>query len=329
MESSDIASDLAAAFDGSQNDVVEEVKTEEIPEAIKEDRTRDETGRFAAKAETQPETAAAETPTEPVAPVVDELKMPSSWKKEYAEKWSALPPEMKGEVLRRESDMHKGIEGYKQDAQFGQSMKSAITPYMATLNSLGVSPDKAISELMAADHKLRYGSPHEKHAYFAQLAQTYGIDLGQMPEQAQIDPYLQQLQNEIQGLKQTQNQMFASKQQQEDQELNSRIDSFKSEPGHEHFNEVAAEMAALIQAGVVSTLQDAYDRAIYANPNTRSQLEAKQRQENEKKALETAAAKAAAAKRAGFDVKGQGGMGVASAEHDTVRDSLMAAFGGG
>lgn len=328
MESSDIASDLAAAFDKSSE--VEEVQTEQVAEV----RERDESGRFTAKAET-PEPEAVETvetlaeaPTEvPVEPVVEELKMPSSWKKEYAEKWAALPPEMKGEVLRRESDMHKGIEGYKQDAQFGQSMKSAITPYMATLNSLGISPDKAIGELMAADHRLRYGSPQEKHAYFSQLAQTYGIDLGQMPEQGQIDPHIQQLQNEIHGLKQTQNQWFTSQQQQQDQALNSEIESFKA--GHEHFNDVAPEMAALIQAGVVSTLQEAYDRAVYANPNTRAQLEAKQRQESEKKALETAAAKAAAAKRAGFDVKGQGGMGVASAEHDTVRDSLLAAFGGG
>lgn len=255
----------------------------------KAQRIRDQSGKFAAK-----ETPA--DPLNPVAPVVpatpDPLSAaPNTWKKEVAATWAALPTEARAEVLRREADFHRGIEQYKQAATFAQSVQQAITPYAATLQSLNIAPEKAIAELMAADHRLRYGSVQEKSAYFAQLAQNYGVDLANMPaaaEQQNIDPTVSALQQQVQQLTGwIQNQSLMGKQQQEES-LNSEIQQFAADPSHSHFELVKGHMSALLQAGQAQDLASAYEQAVYANPQTRTlvlaEQQAKERAEAAKKA---------------------------------------------
>lgn len=253
----------------------------------KAQRIRDEQGKFSKETPAVPETPAA-----PVVPVVtDPLTVaPNTWKKEVAEKWATLPPEARAEIQRREADFHKGIEQYKGAATFGQSMERVIAPHAQTLQSLGITPDKAVAELMQADHRLRYGSPQDKHAYFAQLAQSYGIDLGQVQttQQTPIDPNVSALQQQVQQLSGwIQNQSLMG-QQQEQAKLNSEIASFAADPSHSHFESVKGHMAALLQAGQAQSLADAYEQAIYANPTTRAavlqQQAAAQREEAVKKA---------------------------------------------
>lgn len=262
----------------------------ETPEE-KADRIRDKAGKFAKEA---PADAQAPTdPTAPVTPAEPVVAAPNTWKKEAAATWAALPDVARQEIARREADFHKGIEQYKQAAQFAQTVQQAIAPYQATLNSLGVTPDKAVSELMAADHRLRYGSPQEKNAYFAQLAQSYGIDLGQVqqPEQQNIDPTVAQLQSQVQQLTGwIQNQSLMGQQQQE-ATLNSEIASFAADPSHSHFESVRGHMSALLQAGQATSLKDAYEQAVWANPTTRAAV--LQQQEAAKRAEATKTAQAA------------------------------------
>lgn len=231
---------------------------------------RDKQGKFAAK-----ETA----PLDPIAPEpVVPSSAPNTWRKEAQDAWGKADPMIRAEVERREADFHRGIEQYKTAANYGQSMERAIQPFAATIQSLGISPDKAVGELMAADHKLRYGSPEQKNAYFASLAQSYGIDLGNLsaPEQQYIDPNVQALQNEVQQQRAwIQNQSLLG-QQQADASLNSEISKFAADPTHSHFESVKGHMAALLQAGQVPDLSSAYEQAIYANPTTRALVIAEQ-----------------------------------------------------
>jgi hypothetical protein len=229
-----------------------EESTPETPEE-KADKIRDKAGKFAAK-----EPVAPIAPTNPATPAEPVAAAPNTWKKDAQATWAALPDVARQEIARREADFHKGIEQYKQAAQFAQTVQQAIAPYQATLNSLGVAPEKAVSELMAADHRLRYGSPQEKSAYFAQLAQSYGIDLGQVqaPEPQNIDPTVAQLQSQVQQLSGwIQNQSLMGKQA-EEASLNSEI-----------------------------------EQAVWANPTTRAAL--LQQQEAEKRVEASKAAQAA------------------------------------
>jgi hypothetical protein len=275
-----------------------EVGKPEVPEdaEVKAQRIRDEQGKFAKGA---PPVVGTDPNAQP-APVVAANPLdvaPNTWKKEVAATWATLPPEVRAEVSRREADFHKGIEGYKQAAGFGQAMERAITPYAQTIQGLGITADKAVGDLMAADHKLRYGSAQEKTAFMAELCQRYGVDMAAMQqvEQTPIDPVVAQLQQQVQRLSGYIENQTQQGQQQELASLNSEIANFSADPKHSHFESVKGHMAALLQAGQAQSLADAYEQAIYANPTTRAlvlaQQQADQRADAAKKAT---AAKTAA-----------------------------------
>jgi hypothetical protein len=256
-----------------------EIGKPEVPEDAEEkaQRIRDGQGKFAKGA---PPVVGVDPNAQPAAAVAANPAdvAPNTWKKEVAATWATLPPEVRAEVSRREADFHKGIEGYKQAAGFGQAMERVISPHAQTLQSLGISADKAIEQLMAGDHKLRYGSPQEKHEYFAQLARNYGIDMAavQQVEHREIDPVVAQLQQQVQKLSGYIENQTQQGQQQEMASLNSEIANFQADPKHSHFESVKGHMAALLQAGQANSLADAYEQAIYANPTTRALVLAQQ-----------------------------------------------------
>lgn len=269
--------------------------TPDTPEE-KAQRIRDDKGKFAAK-EAPP--ATPEVPATPAVPeaATDPLATaPNTWKKEVAATWATLPPEARAEITRREADFHKGIEGYKQAAQFAQSVDRAMEPYKQTLQSLGLAPEKAIGELMAADHLLRNGSAEQKSAYLAQLAHNYGIDLGVANTQQQnIDPRAYSLEQENLRLRNQLQDNDSRVKQAENETLNSTISSFAADPKHSHFESVKGHMSALLQAGQAQDLASAYEQAVWANPATRATALAEQQAVSRAEATQKAqAAKTAA-----------------------------------
>jgi hypothetical protein len=256
---------------------------EDVPDAPPDtppDTPRDEQGKFAKAPEAPPETRAA----------------PNTWRKEVAEKWGTLPPEVQAEVERREADFHKGIEQYRQAAQFQQDFGRAIQPFEATLRSTGLDPVGAVTQLMATDHLLRYGQPQEKMAKLQQMARYYNVDLGQVGsyEPQAVDPQVAQLQQQVQQLSSYLQQQQLQGQQAEQYSLNSEIAAFAADPNHGHFEQVREHMAALLQAGLAKDLHEAYAQAVYANPITRAAVS----QQEARVAREEAAKKAQVARQA-------------------------------
>lgn len=261
-----------------------------------EGRERDERGRFAAKVSEPETTDTGAVPSEE--PPVSTRKAPSSWRKEAQELYGKLPQEfqsLQDEIERREADFHKGIESYKTKAQFAEAMERVIQPHANTLRSLGVTPDVAVHHLLEADRVLRYSQPDQKRAYLQQLARSYGIDLsaeqpqGEPSYQPSTDPRVDAVINYLR-------QQEEVRKQQEMAQLNSELARFSADKPH--FEAVRNHMAGLLQAGVASTLQDAYEMAIYANPDIRSQVLAKQQAEAEVKRQADAKSAAEAARKA-------------------------------
>lgn len=269
--------------------------------------SRDESGKFAATQteETPPETPATEeTPAEEAAPEESApeqpaIKAPSSWKKEAQAKFAALDPEIQAEVLRRENDMHNGLAQYKQHAE---RYERAFSPYMETINKLGIAPEVAASELMKADHSLRYGSPAQKVAMVQKIFNDYQINPQWFDQatQPQVNPEVGYLQTKLQEIESRQAQFQQQQQQaieeQQSEMLNSTISDFAK--SHEHFEAVRNVMAALMTTDgkappAASTMQEAYDMAIHANPQIRAVIIAKQQAESRA----AAQAKAEAAKK--------------------------------
>jgi hypothetical protein len=263
----------------ARDDVPEEVELTEPAEPEKAARVRTPNGKFAKTevVESEPVALAEAEPIEVAKP--ETTSAPSSWKNTAKAKFATLDPEIQQEVLRRESDFHKGTEQYKQAASFGQEMHRALTPYSQTLQQLqnnGISASAAISGLLNTDHVLRSGTPDQKREAVAKIVQAYGVDMSQaLPY---IDPQVQQYQQEIAQRDQHIQQLSQSQAQREQGELNSHIEQAKQ--GKEHFDLVRNEMAALLQAGPARDINDAYEMAIWARPDLRQGLLAKQREDS-------------------------------------------------
>lgn len=293
-----------------------DVGTEDAPTeaAEKPAKARDDAGKFAAKTPTEPE------PT--IDPLEPEFVAPNTWRKEAAGKLANADPEIRAEVAKREADFHKGIESYKAKANYADSMERVIAPHAETLRNMGVSPDVAVSALFEADHKLRYSPPDQKLQHFAELARSYGVDLGQAANLPQPDPQAYAMQQRVQQLEGWIKQQSLMGEQQKEAALNSDISNFAADPSHSHFETVRGHMAALLQAGQAADLKDAYEQAVWANPQTRALMVAKQQTEARDKANQAAQA---AKKAASVNTRARPSMPISQpigSMDDTIRSTL-------
>ena len=196
-----------------------------------------------------------EPPAEP--PVWE--RPPASWKKDYHEAWTTADPKLKEYAWKREEEMRAGVQPLLTKAQYADQMQQAIEPYMNNIRGLGIEAPQAVKALMEADNVLRHGSPQQKQAYFAQLAQQYGINMGEVQIQP-TDPNFYAIQNE---LAQVRGEVLNWKQQQENAQneaLLSEINQFQSKA--EYFEEARPTMIQLLNSGVAKDLDDAYQKAI-------------------------------------------------------------------
>jgi hypothetical protein len=256
----------------------------------------------AVAAETPPE-APVETP--PVAPKpgeVDITKPPTSLKGAVQAKWSNLDPDVRSEFHRREADFHKGLSAYKEMAEIGKIMDAEVRPYEAFIRSKNLSAPAVVRDLMNTAYTLNTGNPDAKLQVVLNIAKEYGIDLSNVQEKAQqlataapqIDPVIAPLQQKLESIEKAFEQQRTEAAQREYAELQRETNAFATNPKNKFYEVVKLDMAALIETGRADGLQDAYDKAIWANPEARAQLLAEQ-QAAERKAK---AEKAAAAKKA-------------------------------
>lgn len=302
---------------------------------------RDEAGRFAAgekPAGEKPTDAPANVDvivpadttvdagaTKPDAPLIPERRAPSSWKPDAQAAFNTLPPNIQDEVLRRETDYHKGIEGYKKHAQTAQAFERVIQPYAQTIQQLGIDAPTAVGQLLKADHTLRYADPATKAQFFSQLAQQYGVDLAQVANLSAVDPAYKALQQQVQD-QQRELQTWKTQQAQREQSVvMSELEKFAADPKNAHFDAVRNDMALLLESGKAQSLQDAYNTAVWMRGDIRQSLIEQQRAEAQKKAIEQAHHQKT--KAASVSVKGSSpASGGVPPVKGSLRETLEAAF---
>lgn len=319
---SDTRTALEEAFAAAEEAQAEQVATPEPEQETTPVAERDEKGRFSAKVTEAPEVTETPVVEEP-APV---RKAPSSWKPAAqeaflkADRGEALTAEeiklLTAEAERRESDFHKGLSDFKSHSERAKQYDAAIAPFQQHLQRLGVDAPTAIQALMKADVTLRTSDPATKAQYFAQLAREYGIDLGQVQQPAPQDPQTAYLMNQLNELRQTQQMWQNQIQQQEQAKAQQELQSFGSSD-RPHFDAVRNDMADLLETGKATTLQEAYDMAVWMRPDVRQSLIDQQLADAQRKAL--AQAQQQRAKTAAVSVKGSS---PASAGNQPVNGSL-------
>jgi hypothetical protein len=261
------------------DDPIQAENEESSPE---ESNDRDEKGRFKAKeANTDQDTVEEPELVAEASDVPDEeIKRPTTWKKEYVEVWNKMQegkPLDKAEFAKfaeyanqRESEYKKGVSAYKAEADNARQLTEAIGQFTPELQKHGIHPVAWINNLGRAHYALANGTYEQKLNAFNRLAQDYGIQLNQnalqMPEQAYVDPYQQQLMQQLQATQQQVAQLSQIREQEENARLSNEISRVSSNKERfPHFDMVREDMAQLLERGLAQDLESAYAKAVRVN----------------------------------------------------------------
>jgi len=207
---------------------------------------------------------------------------PKTWRKDAAAEWAALSPTVKAEILKREEDMYRGLEGYKQEATVGRNVGNILSPYLPELQRRGIDPGQNLQVLLQFQHTLQTGTPDQKLGLLQQIAQEFGVSLGDADAGAYSDPAVSALRRQVEELTTAQQQHLARQQEAERTRIASEIDAFASDPKNIYYNDVADDMAKLIRAGVATNLTDAYAKAIGFNVEVKAKEQARLLAEHDK-----------------------------------------------
>ena len=202
---------------------------------------------------------------------------PSTWKKEYVQIWDKMEA---GEQIskedftkfaeyanQRESEYKKGVSTYKAEAERARGYEEAIAPFIPELQAQNISPAAWINNLGRA-HMILSKAPYEqKMEMFQRLAADYGIQLnGESNGLQQVDPYTQQLMNQLNQVNQEVSTIKNRFQQEEQSRLMNEIERVRSDvEKFPHFDVVREEMAQLLELGKAQDLETAYKKAVRMN----------------------------------------------------------------
>ena len=202
---------------------------------------------------------------------------PSTWKKEYVQIWDKME---KGEQInkddfikfaeyanQRESEYQRGVSTYKAEAEASKKIVEAIAPFEQSIRSRGIEPVQYVSALAKADQILTYAPYEQKVQLFQKLAADYGIQLGEgVGNIQQLDPYTQQLMNQLNQVNQEVSSIKGRFAQEENQRLMNEIEKYRSDvEKYPHFDQVREEMAQLLELGKAQDLETAYKKAVRMN----------------------------------------------------------------
>lgn len=275
----DVESSLEAP---SEVPSVENISTEPAPQ---DERTRDESGRFAPKAPAQPSPEAVAGSVEaPVA--IERPEPPKSWKADQRAHWDKLDPEVAKYIHQREQESQRGFDEYRSKVE---PIVQQIQPHLDELRQQGVQPEMVVRDLLHTRRLLATGDEATKIQTLVNVAHAVGIPLQQMLQQSaalpqhmqhHIDPNVMQAQQRARDLE----FQMAQRQQQEHAQMQAaavaEVENFKS--SHPYVDQLGPQMQQLLQAGLATDLDSAYSKALRLNDELFTKSQATQREAAEK-----------------------------------------------
>lgn len=317
------------------------------------DRPRDDQGRFkpeeakkeretltlkgkadaAPKPQGQGEEPAKAGVVEPAAKVSDVQQQPEQrgapvpppahWLGAAKKHWDRLPSEVRESIA---NDGKIAIES--------QAIRQAVAPVQQVLEREFGGVDRGLTSILST---WQYARAHSVD-FIKQFIQHHQIDprtlAGEAPQAMQgnpveadpvLAPVLQRVQQLEAALQQVSQQPLIAQQNQIQTEVEAFGNAITADGkvAHPYFNDVKPVMAALMSSGQAKTLPDAYDMAVYANPQIRqSIIAAEQAKQNEARRRAAESARGAAAPVTGAP----GHRGPGMPQNETVGDTLLRNF---
>lgn len=263
---------------------------------------------------------------------------PVTWAADAKGEWATLSPAIKAAVLKREVEMSSGGRQWSEEKRHYEAI---VAPVRQAASRRGISEAEGIQRLMAAQDRL----DRDPVAAIQWLAQAYGVPLtvngtpsnGQPtadvssriespPPRAQADPRIDAIWSHMQAQEQRETEMTVQK-----------VTSFAADPAHPYFDALNSEIMALLPVLKSSNptatpdqlLQDAYDRAVWANPETRAALQAERNASEAVTRRASTAETVAKAKLAASSLRPGAPAGLPlTAPRDSIREEIEAAWAG-
>lgn len=171
------------------------------------------------------------------------------------------------------------------DERAYMELKQVLEPYRERHALQGMSSAAAVAQLLSAADALQ----RDPVGSLQHLAANLGVDLRQLvrPEEPPaeddeideyVDPQTKQLQQRLSQLETHLATQSATAQQQQQANLHAEIHEFATaadesgKPLRPHFAAVKQRMSALLQSGASQSLEDAYDSAVWSDPEVRKTL---------------------------------------------------------
>lgn len=260
-------------------------------------------------------------------PLLKEDKAPQSWSPAAREKWNQIPDDLRKEIIRREEAAAVGVRQLNE--RFAPAVKfvESLGPILQEARNAGIEPTGYISSVMQTERALRTADTKGKFNVLLSLADQYGVPLREIINASVGQEVLQK------GVQPGQPQMTLPpelvreleesrrwRQEQEGSRVQSEIASFSN--GKEFFEDVRGQMADLLQSGVAANLDDAYEKACWADSNIRKVLIDRERQGQQRTEI-TERQQAAGL----VNIPSQGAINVKTGnEEESLEDSIRAAF---
>jgi hypothetical protein len=306
--------DVDLDLDGSMDEIFDELEleaeeVEEVDEAPEPDEPEEEETPEPERVEPVKDAKAPEAaPVEAEEPLEPRLNVPpTTWTAEAKSKYNALPAWAKKEIHKREEDAIRGVTSLKEKAVYGDRLTKAVQPYQALLNNQGLDTERAVQGMLNTYYQLETAAPQQKAILIRDLANRYGVDLTQIkpdPEADRLNSVISPLYQQITQLQQhIQGQQQTSERQKLD-EANKLIEDFagktdeRGQPVYPYFHNVSEVMSDFIEKGRATTLEQAYEMAVYADPTIRSLIVSEQAKREDEKRKAEAKARADKARKA-------------------------------
>lgn len=279
----------------------------------------------------------------PVESTEEEVVLPPySFNKIDKEEFAKLPTDMKKIVAKRMHEMERGLSQIvsqtKEKTRFAEQVEDMLEPYKHMMAVSGNDPISGLKHLLALND-FAHSSPVE---YIKWTASQLGVDLRgltdmhgqqQLPSMGGMDPQFQQLQNQVSALSSYIQQQEQSRLSEIHNSAGMTVSEFinatdsAGNPKYPYVEQLAPTMRIFIENDPTGrmTLEEAYDRALYADPSTRETMIATQKANMVKSHAATSQQEVERARAASFGNKGSG-YGSSKKEPSSMRDALSQAW---
>jgi hypothetical protein len=331
----DLANEDADEGDGRPDEsqgeeVKEEPETEEKPEGDpkpegdQEPESEEETG-----------TEGDETEGDPQDGHLESIAPPARWSDEDKEAFTALPRDAKAIMSKREGEREAAFTQKTQEIaeskRLYESIEESLSPRRQGWAMQGMSEAQAISQVL----ELSDWASRDPSAFIQWIAQNNNVDLSDLvygEDDEYEDPAVQESTRKVAELENRLNQRDNDEVTMQDNQIQAQVEAFasdKDESGaitHPHFESVRVVMGSLLSNGAATDFQDAYDQAIWANPDIRQGIQATNNtqiksKDNVRRKKESAEAK----KASRTNVRGSGGSATKETESLGSMDETLAA----